>query len=248
MRYFVQESENAPAKTYVYPVEKLIQASRGPVLFGHIHQYQSHRSHFYYVGPFTMLERGELDAGFAVIGICDSDRSRFRVEHYLNPDSAAYVEMNVTDAILSEFSIDEVVGAMDDIIAGGKANDLFTIRISKAALESSPDRVSIIENRYRGDRRISVVKKVVPSASADSGSDRDASRDRYSYCMDESMPLPSILYTYYISDVRPTLPDRAGPLASLVEDDFWRALDMQKTKGRTLNEKDKRSDNDNLPG
>ena len=42
--------------------------------------------------------------------------------------------------------------------------------------------------------------------------------------MDESMELPSILYTYYIDEVKPTLPDRNSLAASLLLEDFERAL------------------------
>ena len=101
MQFFIQESENMPTKTYVYDVDKLANASKGPVLFGHIHQHQTYRNKFYYIGPFTMLERGNVNAGFVIAGVYDKDRTKYRVEHYINPDSASYYDITINERILS---------------------------------------------------------------------------------------------------------------------------------------------------
>ena len=52
-------------------------------------------------------------------------------------------------------------------------------------------------------------------------------KKKYEYLMDENMELPSILYTYYVSDVLPTLPDKKSVAACLTEDDFRRALGVE---------------------
>ena len=224
MQYVMQESENMPTKTYIFDADELIQASKGPVLFGHIHQYQSIQRHFYYVGPFTMLERGTTDAGFAVVGIYDKDRSKFKVEHYLNPDSAEYHELVVTRSILRDIPIDEIVEAIDEVANVAKSNDLITLRIVLDDNRESADKVMILENRYRKDRRFSIIKKVKSKQEQDREKEQEKRREKVAYLMDENMELPSILYTYYTNEVKPTIPDRTSLEANITLEDFERAL------------------------
>ena len=220
MQYVQQESENIPTKTYHYDVHQLMRASRGPVLFGHIHQYQHLNQKFYYVGPFTMLERGWQDAGFAIVGIYDKDRTKFKVEHYINPDSADFYDIRVTKKILDTIPIEEVIESIDEILKGTKKNDLITLRIHRGSELEASDKVLMLENRYRDDKRISIVKKVKSAQEVERDQEHDAMMDRYSYLMDSSIELPVLAYRYYISDFKPMIPDQRSVAANLTEEDF----------------------------
>ena len=171
-----------------------MEACRGPVLFGHVHQYQHLNQQFYYVGPFTMLERGWQDAGFAVIGISDADHSKYKVEHYINPDSANYYNLVVTKKLLEEIPID--------------------------------DKVLLLENRYRDDKRISIVKKIKSKQEAEREQEHEEVLKQCAYLMDENLDLYDIAYQYYISDVKPTIPDQRSPEASLTKEDFKKAFEV----------------------
>lgn len=223
MKFFVQESENMPVKTYEYKVGDLVASCKGPVLFGHIHQYQRH-SNFWYVGPFTLLERGGIDAGFVVCGIYDKDRSKFRVEHYLNPDSASYHEFKVSKHLIDNYPIDEIIEALDSLIADAKPNDLITLRIVRGDERDSADKVLMLESRYRNDRRISIVKKVKTAQEEETEKKQEERKEKYAYVMDGTLELSAILHKYYLDDVVPTLPDKATPSALLTLEDFKRVL------------------------
>jgi len=223
MQYFVQESENMPTKTYVYDVEKLMAASKGPVMFGHIHQYQTIANKFCYVGPFTMLERGWQDAGFVIGAIYNKDTTKFKFEHYLNPDSASYTEINVTRHILNTIPIDEIIESIDEIISETKENDLITLRITRGDEISSAEKVMMLENRYRSDRRISIVKKIKNKQDRDREQVQKDRKDHFAYLMDETEDLPVILYRYYEEEIKPTIPANSGA-DNLVLEDFIRAL------------------------
>lgn len=224
MKFFVQESENMPTKTYEYNVDDLIASSKGPVLFGHIHQYQSVRRHFYYVGPFTLLERGGVNSGFAVCGIYDKDRTKFKVEHYLNPDAANYYDFHITRKILSEYPIDEIFEAIDDLLKPTKENDLITLRITRGDDIGDADKVYMLESRYRKDRRISIVKKVKTEKEEESEKENTARKEKYSYIMDTNLSMAEILFKYYETEVLPTLSDKHSSAAKITEDDFRRIL------------------------
>lgn len=225
MRFFVQETENSPTKTYEYDVDKLIDSSKGPVLFGHIHQYQSIRDHFWYIGPFTLLERGGIDAGFVVGGIYDKDRTKFRIEHYVNPDSANYYDLNVTKEMIENYPVDDIISAIDDIISNSKENDLITLRITRGDELESIDKVLLLEGRYRKDNRFSIIKKIKTKKEEESEQRNQERKDKFAYIIDMNQDLSSILYKYYVDEMLPTLPDKTNPIAKLTEDEFKRILE-----------------------
>lgn len=205
MEFFVQNMENMPTKTYVYNLDKLIDASNGPIIFGHIHQFQHFRHKFYYTGPFTLLERGGIDGGYLVGGIYDKDHHKFHIEHYVNPDSAEYYDIRVTKDILNSFSIDDIIENIDAIVADAKENDLFTLRIVRGDEADSSDKVMMLESRYRKDRRFTIVKKIKTKREEERDREIKEKKERYNYIMDENLTVGEILYRYYTNDVAPTL-------------------------------------------
>ena len=224
MRYFVQESEHMSSKTYVYPVENLKKACNGPILFGHIHQYQEIRDQFYYVGPFTLLERGGINAGYVTVGMYDNDRSKFKVEQYINPSSARYLDLNINKKIMDECAIDQIVEAIDDIISDTKENDLITLRIIRGDAIDSIDKIAILEARYRKDKRINIVKKIKTKSEEESEQENKERKDKFAYCMDNNLDMSEIMYRYYESEIMPTLGDKNSLAAKITIDDFKRIL------------------------
>lgn len=235
MQFFQQESENAPTKQYVYDVDKLTAACKGPVLFGHIHSHL-HFGRFTYVGSFTLLERGSNGSGFDVLGIYDKDRSQYLLEHVDNPYSANYYEMVVDGDILGAYPIDEIIAAIDEVRDGAKENDLITLRIKRGDDISLADKVMLLENRYRNDKRFSIIKKIISKKEEEQLARFEERRTKYSYIKDESMPVPEILYTYYIQDMKPTIADQTSPEARLTEENFWDVLGMKMPERDTKGE------------
>lgn len=224
MKHFVQESEHMSHKTYVYQVDKMKEACNGPILFGHIHQYQEIRNQFYYVGPFTLLERGGINAGYVVVGMYNDDRSKFKVEQYVNPDSAEYLDLNITKKIMDEYPIDDIIEAIDDIIKDTKDNDLITLRITRGDAIDSVDKIAMLEARYRRDKRISVVKKIKTKAEEESEQKNQERKDKFAYCMDNNLSMSEIMYKYYESEIVPTIVDKNSLAAKITLDDFKRIL------------------------
>lgn len=224
MKFFIQESENTPLKTYVYNTDELLSASKGPVLFGHIHQYQSIAHQFYYVGPFTLLERGGVDAGFATIGISDKNRSKYKVEHYINPDSAEYHEIKISKKIIDKYPIDDIIEAIDEIRDDAKSNDLITLRITRGDEHDSADKVMILENRYTSDPRFSIVKKIKTKKEEELERENEDRKEKYDYILDESLDISEILFRYYKEDMLPNLSESIKSDLKLTEKDFRRIL------------------------
>ena len=228
MKYFIQESEHTSTKTYVYEVDKLKQSCKGPILFGHIHQYQQIRDQFYYVGPFTLLERGGLNAGYVTVGMHNSDRTHFKVEQYVNPDSAEYLDLNINKKLMDEYPIDDIIEAIDEIIEDTKENDLITLRITKGDAIDSIDKIAMLESRYRSDKRISIVKKIKTKAEEESEQKNQERKDKFAYCMDNNLDMSEIMYRYYETEIIPTIVDKNSLAAKITLDDFKRILKEEK--------------------
>ena len=224
MKYFIQESEHMSTKTYVYELDKLKESCKGPILFGHIHQYQELRNQFYYIGPFTLLERGGLNAGYVTVGIYDHDRSKFKVEQFVNPDSAEYLDLNVDKKLMDEYPIDQIIEAIDELIADKKENDLITLRITRGDAVDSIDKIAILESRYRKDKRISIVKKIKTKAEEESEQKNQERKEKFAYCMDNNLDMSEIMFRYYESEIIPTIVDKSSLAAKITIDDFKRIL------------------------
>ena len=227
MKFFIQESEHYSTKTYVYNVDKLKQCCKGPVLFGHIHQFQCIRDQFYYIGPFTLLERGGLNAGYVVGGIYDKDRTKWKVEQYENPDSAQYYDLIISKDIMDEHPIDEIIETIDDILKDAKENDLVTLRITRGDSMDAADKVLMLETRYRKDKRISIVKKIKTKSEEASERENQERKDKFSYIMDNTESMSSIMYKYYQTEIVPTLGDKDSAAANISIEDFKRILHEQ---------------------
>ena len=224
MKYFIQESEHMSTKTYVYEIEKLKASCKGPILFGHIHQYQQLREQFYYVGPYTLLERGGINAGYLTIGIYNNDRTKFKVEHYINPDSANYLDLNITKKIMDTYPIDQIIETIDEILSETKSNDLITLRITRGDAIDSIDKIAMLESRYRQDKRINIVKKIKTKSEEESEKKNQERKDKFAYCMDNNLEMSEIMYRYYESEIIPIIVDKNSLAAKITIDDFKRIL------------------------
>lgn len=227
MQFFVQESEESPMKTIVYDSNKLMERCDGPVLFGHIHQYQSIRDQFYYVGSFTLLERGITNPGFLVGGIYNKDRTKYKIERYSNPDAPKYFDWVITREMLEKYDAGDLLGAIDALLEDVGPNDLITLRITRGDDLSGADKVMMIESRYRPDKRFSIIKKIKTKKEEDRDKLIAEKRDKFGYVTDNKTPLHTILFRYYVDEVKPTITDPTSPLLGLTEKDIETALKPQ---------------------
>lgn len=224
MQFFQQESENMVMKSYTYSCRELCDHSRGPVLFGHIHQYHEFYNQFYYVGPFTMLERGNKNAGFVMVAIDEDDFSHYYVEQIINPDSPRYFRIELDCEDIIDNSIDDLIEAIDWYIEDAKPHDLITLQISRDNSNTSADKVLMLESHYRTDKRFSIIKKISSPDEEEKERKLVDRREKFSYIFDPEIKMPSMMYRYYDENVRPKL-NPTSPEAKLDEDDFFKIFE-----------------------
>ena len=201
MQFFIQESENMPTKTYVYDLKTLMNICRGPIVFGHIHPFTNYKNKFYYAGSFDKLERGsEGDNGFLICGISDHDTSKYRIEQYVNESAASYIDIQLDKDTIKDNSIDDLLEYIAICIAEAKPNDLIHITISRDDDNDSIDKVMMIDNAYRHDKRVGIKKKIKTKSREEEEIKMAGMRDKYAYLVDENLAVSEIVYRYYMDE------------------------------------------------
>ena len=94
----------------------------------------------------------------------------------------------------------------------------------------SADKVLILETRFKRDRRFSIIKKILSEKEIEREAKIKERKDKYAYLLDETIELPEILWSYYQTDIKPTIPDQTSLAASLTEQDFKDALEVKDSK------------------
>jgi hypothetical protein len=202
----IQESENLNTEGYHFPIKKLFSITKGPILFGHYHKYTNIENKFFYSGSFTKLERGEGIHGFLVIGINDADHSQFIVEQYVNVDSVDYHEITINEKELIEYDAVDIINAIKDLIIVSGKNDLFTIRISIENNTYITDKVFMIDDAFRGNKNISIIKKVYNKSQSEKSISIKKKKERLSYIFDPSLTVEEVFIRYYNEEIRPNNP------------------------------------------
>ena len=132
--------------------------------------------------------------------------------------------------MIKELSIDDLVEAIQELADEAKDNDLFTLRINREDDMGSADKVLILETRFKRDRRFSIIKKILSEKEIEREAKIKERKDKYAYLLDETIELPEILWSYYQTDIKPTIPDQTSLAASLTEQDFKDALEVKDSK------------------
>lgn len=225
MEFFVQESEESHMKTVVYKSDKLMNSCKGPVIFGHIHQFQHINNKFFYTGSFTLLERGITNPGFLICGIYDPDRTKFCVERYSNTDAPVYHNWEIDEEMLAEIDITELMSALDTMVSELNDNDIVTLRIKRGDSISDSDKVLMLDTRYRSDKRIKITKSISTKGLREQEAKAVEDIEKYSYLFDENLPMGEMMWRYFDEDIKPTITDPSSKIASITKEDFDKMLE-----------------------
>ena len=128
---------------------------------------------------------------------------------------------------MDEHPIDEIIETIDEILKDAKENDLVTLRITRGDSMDAADKVLMLETRYRKDKRISIVKKIKTKSEEASERENQERKDKFSYIMDNTESMSSIMYKYYQTEIVPTLGDKDSAAANISIEDFKRILHEQ---------------------
>jgi hypothetical protein len=203
MEFPHQESENFNTNAYVYRVNELMAISRGPIFFGHIHTHTVINEKFHYVGSFTKLERGNGTHGFLVCGINTKDSSQFKCEQYVNKESMNYHHIKIEGEDLITYDIYDIIKNLQVYLKSVPDRDLVTIRIKYESNGTLVDKVSLIDETFKRDERVSVVKKLINRNLDDREQRLKVKKEKFSYLFDKNLKLEDIIVMYYENEIKP---------------------------------------------
>lgn len=227
MNFFVQESEEYAMRSVVYNSADLMKHSNGPVIFGHIHQFQHIKRKFFYTGSFTLLERGVSNPGYLIGGILDDNRQKFLVERYINSDAPSYHEWKIDQELLSSCEIGELFAALDRLLEGIRENDIVTLKISRGDTMSEADKVIMLDTRYRADKRIRIIKSLVSESMDSYNEDVQKEITKFQYLFDEEIPLTDMMWKYFSEELKPNITDPSSRILSIEKKDFESMMNPQ---------------------
>lgn len=97
------DSENISLGTPVHNTDNLIKLSKGPVIFGHIHNMKSYKDKFFYTGSFSRYAfDSQEEKGFLLAYLNSEDFNDFEVGFIENEDAPTYGIINIDNINLKE--------------------------------------------------------------------------------------------------------------------------------------------------
>ena len=137
------ESENIQLGTPVHKTDQLLSLSRGPIIFGHIHNKKEYKGKFYYTGSYGRYAFDSQEPkGFLVTTVNPLDTSDYQVEFHENKLAKTYGIIAVDNLPLQEGEdLLDVLNLMAQQYDHAKivSADPTTLKLMRQLTESSTD-------------------------------------------------------------------------------------------------------------
>jgi len=123
-QFMKQETEYSISKNIIYNSKELLRICKGPILFGHIHQYMCIHGRIYYAGSFTRFIHGEeLDKGF-LMTVYIPELSKFKVERVINDLAFNFNTYTISYNMFDKYDINDLINKINKFIDTYKVDKL----------------------------------------------------------------------------------------------------------------------------
>ena len=93
---YEDDSENRVHGTPTHKADDLIRVTKGPIIFGHIHEKQEYKNKIYYTGSYSRYSFDTpSEKGFMVFDIDLEDTSKFKMEFIENTEAPTYAVIDI---------------------------------------------------------------------------------------------------------------------------------------------------------
>ena len=93
---YEDDSENRAHGTPTHKANDLIRVTKGPIIFGHIHEKQEYKDKIYYTGSYSRYSFDTpSEKGFMVFDIDDNDPSNFKMTFIENTAAPTYAVLDI---------------------------------------------------------------------------------------------------------------------------------------------------------
>lgn len=93
---YEDDSENRVHGTPTHKADDLIRVTKGPIIFGHIHEKQEYKNKIYYTGSYSRYSFDTpSEKGFMVFDMDDDDPSKFKMTFIENTKAPTYAVLDI---------------------------------------------------------------------------------------------------------------------------------------------------------
>jgi len=151
---FETQIKSAP----IFSADQLCSISRGPIEFGHIHNYDSYKDKIHYTSSFTRYSFSDKgDKGYLLTTMDPTDRTSFQVSRIINEMAPTYATINIDteefDSAEAKVKyIQEAKNSYDHVrIVSSDPEDA---KIIKKIVEHDPDVKVKIKNKHMEETKV----------------------------------------------------------------------------------------------
>ena len=187
-----QESENTMSKAPIFESKQLINACRGPVMFGHIHIRTTIRDHMYYPGSFSRWRFGEEDPKGWYLCIYDKANGKYMNKFIENDLASEYitVSMELTEEYAKRPELIETV--LNHIDA-----DHIRLQIAIGEVDSSFALKYLTDIYGKGSKvKLDIKNREKELAEEHENEVMEKLKDKYGFVFDESLTLAEVIQKF----------------------------------------------------
>ena len=176
---YEEDGENRVHGTPTHKANDLIRVTKGPILFGHIHDLKEHRNQIFYSGSFTRYAfDSQEDKGFLVADIDKEDTSKFEMEFIENHLAPTYGVIDVDDLDIED--LDEKLMIIQTM---KESYDYVKIKTSNEA------DLDIIRKLSEGDEDVQI-------QSSNKRKEANKVDEKYEFILERKLSLPDTIQRF----------------------------------------------------
>jgi hypothetical protein len=152
-----QETENSISKNIIYNTKELLRISKGPILFGHIHQNLRYRGRIYYINSFTRFSHSEEEPKGYMVTAYETDTSKYIAERIENTLAFKFNTFFMKHIELENTEVNDIVKKIDKFIEKSSV-DRLCLDIQYINTSINVAKIQILRNYYGNHKVVNKTK------------------------------------------------------------------------------------------
>ena len=187
-----QESENTMSKAPIFESKQLINACKGPVLFGHIHIRTTVRKHLYYPGSFSRWRFGEEDPKGWYLCVYEPDTGKYINRFIENTMAPEYITVSLELSEKYAQHPELIESTLKHIDA-----DHIRLQIEIGDVDSAFALKYLTDTYGKGSKvKIDIKNREKEMAEEHENEIMEQLKDKYGFVFDESLTLAEVIQKF----------------------------------------------------
>ena len=185
-QFVKQETEHSISKNIVYDSKELLRMSKGPILFGHIHQNLRYRGRIYYINSFTRFAHAEEEPKGFMVTAYDRETSKYIAERVENKLAFKFNTFFMKHNEFENTDIEDIVKKIDKFIEKNNV-DRLCLDIQYTNTQANIAKIQILRSHYGKSKIVNKMKfksisvkeaEIIEQAEQKQGNSKDYLRDK----------------------------------------------------------------------